>query len=1650
MFNQKKEKQFKYAIKKKKGGGGAASFVIGAVFLGIGLISYPTLSFASETTEINQSSEIQSSLTNSVLKESNSEEKQNIDMSEDSSINNDLELDSKATVSGSENSFDETTNNLETTNLSEDSIEVQSESIIQNEDSTDNDAVQELEMNPHEDNGDDISVENQMTEATEENIKSNTQEVDKDATVLSDTPRDLVNLEDTSTDIENVTPQKIGKKDSTSLSEENLSSPASSILRRRTRSLDVQTGETFLEDWALPDNSNISGSLITQTGITYVGVKTDDPTQLHLKMAYRAAATPAAIDWIYIRVDPELTKYIEEINIKNTVNIGAQVGYQRYFEKVDANTLSDVNTFGTPTGVSDAYAQVDQTTGGIYRVLLDKFFTRIPGVKPKERGALSGNWGVFPSVPLEAERYEANIYIKLSKDVAELQQELGRDKFGVQLRLQGQSSSGVATIAKESLNKNTIIDLSKQESIENNSNWLNSPSVHTITTTYEGKQMGSDGQFSNTLEGTDKSLIRVQNTIMNNLLYGTALDLGRPVSFNIEIDPQILNLVSDDDYITIWQVYRENSINHHDGGSNAPVMLKKNMFVDNKIKIEVNKDKAGQYENGVYYVNAVESFMNTVSSSPFVGANFIDIPVMPKPLIEDEGQLVSAEIKTWFTDKKNDQERVVRNSLASSYINLFPTTINFYDYSTKDTEQLLKLRESTYLVSTFGQEINGMDMGETYEISNYEFVTADPESLIITQKDGNVINLYYKKLSSDAEFYEPEVEKEEVNYGGTIDLTDNVTNLEELPEGTKVNDVTPEGVIDTTQPGEYEGTIEVTYPDGTKDTVKVPVEVVDNRNDAEKYTPEVEKEEVNYGGTIDLTDNVTNLEELPEGTKVNDVTPEGVIDTTQPGEYEGTIEVTYPDGTKDTVKIPVEVVDNRSDAEKYTPEVEKEEVNYGGTIDLTDNVTNLEELPEGTKVNDVTPEGVIDTTQPGEYEGTIEVTYPDGTKDTVKIPVEVVDNRSDAEKYTPEVEKEEVNYGGTIDLTDNVTNLEELPEGTKVNDVTPEGVIDTTQPGEYEGTIEVTYPDGTKDTVKIPVEVVDNRSDAEKYTPEVEKEEVNYGGTIDLTDNVTNLEELPEGTKVNDVTPEGVIDTTQPGEYEGTIEVTYPDGTKDTVKIPVEVVDNRNDAEKYTPEVEKEEVNYGGTIDLTDNVTNLEELPEGTKVNDVTPEGVIDTTQPGEYEGTIEVTFPDGSSTTVKVPVTVKDKVDWVEINPIPKIDPEQIVPEEVHKGEEADLTDNILNLPEGSKVEVVTPVDTTQVGEHTGEVKVTFPDGSSTTVKVPVTVKDKVDWVEINPIPTIDPEQIVPEEVHKGEEADLTDNILNLPEGSKVEVVTPVDTTQVGEHTGEVKVTFPDGSSTTVKVPVTVKDKVDWVEINPIPTIDPEQIVPEEVHKGEEADLTDNILNLPEGSKVEVVTPVDTTQVGEHTGEVKVTFPDGSSTTVKVPVTVKDKVDWVEINPIPTIDPEQIVPEEVHKGEEADLTDNILNLPEGSKVEVVTPVDTTQVGEHTGEVKVTFPDGSSVVVKIPIIVKNMDDMITNNQMTRVEKNSVVLDVINKSKSLSSSKIFGKSDNMYVETSNKELPKTGEENTTILSILGMLSISFCVLLFRLFKKREEN
>ncbi|MCZ1457254.1 LPXTG cell wall anchor domain-containing protein, partial [Enterococcus faecium] len=184
----------------------------------------------------------------------------------------------------------------------------------------------------------------------------------------------------------------------------------------------------------------------------------------------------------------------------------------------------------------------------------------------------------------------------------------------------------------------------------------------------------------------------------------------------------------------------------------------------------------------------------------------------------------------------------------------------------------------------------------------------------------------------------------------------------------------------------------------------------------------------------------------------------------------------------------------------------------------------------------------------------IEVTYPDGTKDTVKVPVEVTDNRSDADKYEPTVEGEKVEIGGTVDLTDNVTNLPALPEGTTVTDVTPGGTIDTNTPGNYEGVIEVTYPDGTKDTVKVPVEVTDNRSNADKYNPEGQKVTTDLNKEPDASEGIKNKEDLPKGTTY---AWKEKVDVSTAGNKKGTIVVTYPDGSKEEVEVTISVVDKK-------------------------------------------------------------------------------------------------------------------------------------------------------------------------------------------------------------------------------------------------------------------------------------------------------------------------------------------------------------------------------------------------------------------------------------------------------------------------------------------------------------
>ena len=976
----------------------------------------------------------------------------------------------------------------------------------------------------------------------------------------------------------------------------------------------------------------------------------------------------------------------------------------------------------------------------------------------------------------------------------------------------------------------------------------------------------------------------------------------------------------------------------------------------------------------------------------------------------------------------------------------------------------------------------------------------------VTFADGStktVDNILVIVSKSEAENFTEQVIKEEIKRGGTINLLDNITNL---PKGASVKDIT-DSAIDTKEVGTFTGKVEITFSDGSTKQVEIPVEI--SKLAAEEFTPVVNKEEVAWGKTVDLTDNITNL---PERAKVEDIT-NPAIDTTKSGEYKGKVRVTFTDKSTKEVEIPVKV--KKSDSENFIPKVNTEEVIKGQPVNLLDNIENL---PNGASVKDIT-NPAIDINKPGTYTGKVEVTFKDGSKQEVDIAVKVVLTAGmitpvptiDKENILPEI----VDWNKPIDLTDNINNL---PDGATVKDVT-KPAIDITKSGEYVGKVEITFKDGSKRIVEIPVTV--NKSESENFKPIVLPEEVIKGNPIDLTDNVKNL---PDGATVKDIS-NPAIDINKTGKQTAKVEITFPDGSIKQVEIPVKVVIN---AGLITPvptidpsNIIKETVEWGKPIDLTDNIKNL---PEGARVEDITSPA-IDTTKSGDYTGKVEITFKDNSKRRVEIPVTVnKSQSESVK---------SKILPEEIIKGNPIDLTDNITNLPEGTQVKDITnpAIDTTKPGTYTGKVEITFPDGSKKEIEIPVKVVLTAGMIV--PVPEITKENILPEVVGWGKAIDLTDNIRNLPDGATIRDITSpvIDTKQAGTYTAKAEVAFKDGSKRVVNIPVTVNKSeaetfvpnvkyvtvkrtrpykltdsitnipgnaevkinqqidvskigdqneiititfsdgsirqlnmpvevvplesdgfiaqtetivVDWGKpLNPskgiknlpdgatvVEITDPKvdtkvsgnknaeakiifsdesikevtipvtvnksesenfankfnketDIIPEEVIKGNSIDLSDNIKNLPNNVTVENITDpaIDTNNPGKYIATAKVIFSDGSTMTVEIPVKVVIKAGM--ITPVPSVGKSDIEDENVNWSGEIDLTDNVKNLPDGATVKDITEpkIDTTKPGEYTGKVEITFPDGSKRTVEVPIIVdKSQAEKYEENPKIEEEK----------------------------------------------------------------------
>ncbi len=442
---------------------------------------------------------------------------------------------------------------------------------------------------------------------------------------------------------------------------------------------------------------------------------------------------------------------------------------------------------------------------------------------------------------------------------------------------------------------------------------------------------------------------------------------------------------------------------------------------------------------------------------------------------------------------------------------------------------------------------------------------------------------------------------------------------------------------------------------------------------------------------------------MPSGTKY---TWKDTPDVTTAGDKSGTVVVTYPDGSKDEVPITVHVTNpsKTTDADKYKPEGQTINTKTGELPNPADGIKNKSDLPSSTKY---TWKDTPDVTTAGNKPATVVVTYPDGSKDEVPVTVHVTTptTPTDADKYTPEGQDVNTKTGVVPNPAEGIKNKGDLPDGTKY---TWKDTPDVTTAGDKPATIVVIYPDGSKDEVPVTIHVTNPTTDADKYTPEGPDVNTKTGVVPDPAEGIKNKGDLPDGTKY---TWKDTPDVTTAGDKPATVVVTYPDGSKDEVPVTIHVTNpaTPTDADKYTPEGQDVNTKTGVVPNPAEGIKNKSDLPDGTKY---TWEKTPDVTKPGESTGVIVVTYPDGSKDEVTVKVIVNTN------NVTPETQPIHTTPGVLPNP--ADAIKNKDEMPAGTKYTWKEVPNVNTVGEHTGVITVTYPDGSS----VDLTVKVYVDVV--------------------------------------------------------------------------------------------------------------------------------------------------------------------------------------------------------------------------------------------------------------------------------------------------------------------------------------
>lgn len=260
-----------------------------------------------------------------------------------------------------------------------------------------------------------------------------------------------------------------------------------------------------------------------------------------------------------------------------------------------------------------------------------------------------------------------------------------------------------------------------------------------------------------------------------------------------------------------------------------------------------------------------------------------------------------------------------------------------------------------------------------------------------------------------------------------------------------------------------------------------------------------------------------------------------------------------------------------------------------------DYIANADDLPDGTTFAFKDPKP--DFAKEGEQEATVVVTYPDGSTDEVKVTV-VVEKKAASTSSTPTsaTTTSSTLSSATPSPTSTskaTTSTSVTPTPTKATSTTTKATSTTTAATNTEPTTPTTSKATSTTTTKETSTKQDApKTDAETYTPvKADNAPTIEGdkGAPEPLDFIKNAGDLPGGTVFE---WKKQPDLSKNGSQDVVIEVIYPDGTKDEVKVSVTVKAATKPATTTTTTTQsKPTTNTSATPTVTTTTTSATQEP---------------------------------------------------------------------------------------------------------------------------------------------------------------------------------------------------------------------------------------------------------------------------------------------------------------------------------------------------------------------------------------------------------------------------------------------------------------------------